>query len=68
VTLQKLNLSATTANNFYTLAITKITPLSYLLVAKPLGLQAKYDTACSSLTLDQCGQKGATGSLPTECW
>jgi type IV pilus assembly protein PilE len=66
--LTELKVNETTANNFYTLAITGITPTAYVLVAKPLGVQAEHDTTCATLTLNQLGQKSATGTTPTECW
>lgn len=41
----------------------------YLLHADPLGEQAKLDTLCGSLTLDQDGNKGIEGSGSVDaCW
>lgn len=67
--LAKLKISETTTNNFYALAITQVTPVTYVLLAEPLGIQAERDAACASLTLDQLGRKGATGTASsTMCW
>lgn len=41
---------------------------NYVLTATPQGEQA-HDTYCANLTLDDAGNKGATGSLgPAACW
>lgn len=45
------------------------TPPTYTVSAAPAGAQATRDTRCATLTLDQTGAKGksGTGSL-AECW
>jgi type IV pilus assembly protein PilE len=44
------------------------TASSFRLVATPQGRQAA-DSRCGSLTIDQAGQRGVSGSLsPQECW
>jgi type IV pilus assembly protein PilE len=67
-TLAKLKISKTTPSGFYSVAINNVTPTTYVLMAKPLGVQAERDAACATLTLNQLGQKSATGNIPTECW
>lgn len=45
------------------------TPPSYTVTATPTGSQASRDTKCATLTLDQTGAKGksGTGTL-ADCW
>jgi type IV pilus assembly protein PilE len=43
------------------------TAAAYILQAVPGAPQAG-DTACATLTLDQAGAKGATGTTPAGCW
>lgn len=43
------------------------TNATYLLVAVPIGTQAK-DTYCGSYTLDNTGAQGNTGSQTSGCW
>lgn len=62
-TLANLKSEATTANGFYMLSISNVTATTYILTAKPLGVQAQHDKDCAMLTLDQLGQKN-----PAECW
>lgn len=67
--LTKFQINSVTAQGYYKLAITNLTPTSYLLRAVPQGVQAKNDQSCKTLTLDQLGQKSETGKgLVTECW
>jgi len=40
---------------------------SFSLVATPQGGQAE-DTQCDDLTLDNTGDRGATGTVPDNCW
>ena len=40
---------------------------AYILQAVPGAPQAG-DTACATLTLNQAGAKGATGTTPAGCW
>jgi len=45
------------------------TPPSYTVTATPTGSQATRDTKCASLTLDQTGGKGFSGTATlAECW
>ncbi len=42
---------------------------TYLFTAAPTGAQATRDTLCASLTVDQVGAKGFTGTgSSAECW
>lgn len=64
---------ATTANTglyyAYTFAANSPTRSTYMLQAVPQGIQATRDTACGTLTLDQTGQRGVTGTAGVEqCW
>lgn len=56
----------------YTLAVTADnadTPPSYLITATPVGSQAARDTRCGTLTLDQTGARGESGSATVaDCW
>lgn len=54
------------ADQVYTLAVTAATNLTYTLTAAPQGVQAAKDTKCGSLTLNQTGDKDASGG--GECW
>lgn len=45
------------------------TPPSYTITAAPTGAQLANDTKCATLTLDQTGSKGISGTGPaTACW
>jgi type IV pilus assembly protein PilE len=45
------------------------TPPTFTITATPKGNQAARDTACATLTVDQAGTKGATGtSGAAGCW
>ena len=59
--------AATSADAVYSVAVTNNTQTSYTLTATPLNVQAERDTDCTSLTLDQRGNKGYTGA-GTDCW
>jgi type IV pilus assembly protein PilE len=53
---------------FYTLTGT-FTADTYTLTAKPVaGKSQEDDTQCASLTLDNTGREGATGTDPGKCW
>lgn len=55
-------------NNYYHLVKTT-TNDTYVLSAVPLGKQAALDALCGSLTIDQNGNKGISGSGSIEeCW
>jgi type IV pilus assembly protein PilE len=68
-TLATLKFSRLIIKNNYELMIQSTTDDDYLLIAKPLGNQAKDDKACGALTLNSYGQKGAHGHQNVEtCW
>lgn len=68
-TLAKLKIDTTTAEGFYALMIPTITNSSYFLQATPIGKQARNDLHCGSLTLNNLGQQGISGTgKPSECW
>lgn len=67
-TLLSLQISPKTPHGFYLLNITHAGVTDYSLQAQPIGVQTK-DLQCASLTLNQLGQKGHTGSAThSECW
>jgi type IV pilus assembly protein PilE len=55
---------------FYDISITTAaTPPGFTVQAAPKGTQATRDAACGTLTLDQNGTKGITGTgSVTDCW
>ncbi len=60
----KLN-STTSKQGKYTLSVTSASAFGYTLTATPVGSDAE----CTTLTLNQLGQKGSTGTLPAaDCW
>jgi type IV pilus assembly protein PilE len=66
------NLGCTTENDLdtrYTLAVNIVDQRNYTVTATPLGQQAKLDGRCGTLSLDQSGQRGASGSAGVAvCW
>lgn len=52
---------------FYRVRGTTLTPTTYVLTATPLPPQDR-DTRCTSLTVNQAGERGATGSAVDRCW
>jgi len=49
----------------YTLSLSNLTAFGYTLTATPVGSDAE----CTTLTLNQLGQKGSTGTAPSaDCW
>lgn len=52
----------------YNIVISAATSNSFTLQAVPQGGHAEKDTACATLTIDQRGTKGATGTDPGTCW
>lgn len=45
------------------------TPPGYTITAVPIGSQAANDTRCGSISIDQAGTKGISGtSTVAECW
>lgn len=61
--------SANSAHNLYQLQINLPGAGQYVLTAAPINSQLAADTACRSLTLDQAGTRGVTGSTAVnDCW
>jgi type IV pilus assembly protein PilE len=53
----------------YTITLNNLAARTYTLVATPIGTQLANDTKCGTLTLDQTGGRGASGSDgPAGCW
>ncbi len=55
----------------YTVSISGVAaaPPTYTVVAAPTGAQATDDTKCGSVTINQAGTKGITGTgTVAECW
>jgi type IV pilus assembly protein PilE len=64
-----LKISSTSSRGFYTLTISQLSDTTYLLTATPTGSQLTNDKLCGSLTIDQSGQKGQTGTgTQKDCW
>jgi type IV pilus assembly protein PilE len=59
----------TGANYSYDLPSSSLSTSSYSITATPINTQLTNDTQCGTLSLDQAGTRGATGSSgPAECW
>lgn len=56
------------ANRIYNVSVSAVTATTYTLTAAPQLRQASKDTMCGSLSLDQAGVKGYSGSGGAECW
>lgn len=65
----------TVGSGYYTVTVTvpdpnqaAVTPTTYIITATPIGSQ-KNDTACTTLTLNQLGVQGSTGTgTAATCW
>lgn len=67
-TLATWGFTATSPQGFYALAITNTSAKTFTLTAQPIGVQQN-DKLCGTLTLNQLGQKGQTGTgKNTDCW
>lgn len=71
--LTALNAPATpdTVSQNYQIAIAApaaATPPAYTITATPINAQASRDTECARLTLNQAGDKTASGTAPAGCW
>ncbi len=64
-----LSVSGATPSGYYTLTIVTASTgtATYKINATPTGVQTK-DTDCGTLTIDQAGNKSATGATPNICW
>lgn len=68
-TLANVGVSPTSPQSYYNLQILTATATAYTLQAVPQGSQATNDTLCSTLTLNQLGQKGESGTgTSADCW
>ncbi len=68
-TLDQLHISEIIADHQYQLQIVSTGREDFLIQAIPLDRQAEKDKTCASLSLDNTGNKGISGSGPlTECW
>lgn len=54
----------------YTIGLNGVDASSYTVQAVPIGSQLERDTKCGTLSIDNTGVKGETGSASTasECW
>jgi len=55
------------ADTVYSLTLANVTVTTYTITAAPLNGQLGRDTECGSLTLDQSGIRGQSGT-GTDCW
>jgi type IV pilus assembly protein PilE len=68
--LAALNATETMAGDLYKVEVASASSTAYVVKATPLGTQAKSDTACTSLTLNNLGSRGSTGDKANDpaCW
>ncbi|SDF14907.1 MULTISPECIES: type IV pilin protein [Rhodanobacteraceae] len=68
--LSDLNANGTMAGSLYEVSIASASTSAYLVQAKALGTQAKGDTTCATLTLNNLGAQGSTGDTANDpqCW
>lgn len=53
----------------YTLTLTNLAARTYTVTATPIGTQLASDTQCGTLTLNQAGLRGKSGTATLEtCW
>jgi type IV pilus assembly protein PilE len=57
----------TSPQSWYIVTAAAPTANGFALVATPQGAQAG-DTQCANLTLNSTGARGATGTVPANCW
>ena len=71
-TTDKLNMAGYLNQlKYYSLGIDEVTASTYTLTANNDNAPQSNDTKCASLTLDEKGEKGATGTAsasPADCW
>ena len=66
--LNTLGANTTSPEGFYSLDVANATATTYSLQAIPQGAQTG-DTTCATLTINELGQKGETGTgTAAECW
>ena len=61
------------ADSIYTFSVTTaaiggVANMSFTLTATPVNKQTRDAGSCATLTLNQAGQRGATGTLGLDCW
>lgn len=68
--LPALNGSSGMAGSLYKVEIASASSTAYVVKATPLGAQATGDAACTSLTLNNLGSRGSTGTTANDpsCW
>ncbi len=68
-TLANVGMPVVTPEGFYNMAITAQGATNYTIQAAPVGSQATDDTECATLTYNDLGAKGITGSgTVASCW
>lgn len=60
-------LAAGDADSIYSVSLSNVAVTTFTATAAPLNGQLDRDTACGSMTLDQSGIRGQSGS-GTDCW
>ena len=61
--------SVNSGEGMYTITASALTATTFSLTAAPVtGTTQAGDTKCASLTLNQAGVEGATGTLGADCW
>ncbi|MEI7036924.1 type IV pilin protein [Fulvimonas yonginensis] len=70
--LSDLGASSSMAGSYYTVAIdpAKTSTTAFSVVATAVGTQQRDDKSCQTLSLDQAGRQGSTGSTTNDpkCW
>lgn len=60
-------LTAADTDSVYSVSLSNVAAIAYTVTAAPLHGQASRDTKCGSLTLNQAGAQGQSGS-GSDCW
>jgi type IV pilus assembly protein PilE len=64
-----LSTPADVAANYTISQVVSSVPLAYSITAAPIGAQATNDTKCGSVSIDNAGVKGISGTgTVAECW
>jgi type IV pilus assembly protein PilE len=68
--LADLNAQEAMAGDLYKVEVASASSTAYVVKATPLGAQASGDAACTSLTLNNLGSRGSTGTTANDpaCW
>lgn len=68
-TIATLNINDSSFKDYYQIDINSPTSTTYCIQAIPIGSQAKEDTQCETLKLDQNGAKSNSGpATMQDCW